>query len=362
LLGSPSSPSDLNIAWQGFYFITGFAHQAVIVFFVLSGFLVGGSVLNDFRLSRFSWGQYLIRRLTRLYPALLAALVCGAFFDFLGYHFFNESGLYTGQSRNLVLAYDASERMTFVTFLGNALMLQTIEVPTFGTNGPLWSLANEFWYYLLFPLCLCALYKGASVKSRVMMAVLAGGLFIWLPWNILIYFVVWLFGASLHLLGNLRLPSWLGVVLFVTTITATRFGAGHAGDLMLGIAVAGLILSMRAARPAPLAQMDRRLAAFSYSLYVMHFPVVVLAVAVSHQVWGTGFGQGHDASSAMAFLCILAIALLASFAISLATEQHTESFRRLVESFVRRANLAGWSWHAARENASEANEAVAKQR
>lgn len=26
------------------------------------------------------------------------------------------------------------------------------DVPIFGSNGPLWSLANEFWYYVLFSL------------------------------------------------------------------------------------------------------------------------------------------------------------------------------------------------------------------
>ena len=38
------------------------------------------------------------------------------------------------------------------TFWGNLVFLQTILVPTYGTNALLWSLANEFWYYMLFPL------------------------------------------------------------------------------------------------------------------------------------------------------------------------------------------------------------------
>lgn len=36
-------------AFQGLAFITGFAHQAVVVFFLLSGWLVGGSLLNKNR-------------------------------------------------------------------------------------------------------------------------------------------------------------------------------------------------------------------------------------------------------------------------------------------------------------------------
>jgi peptidoglycan/LPS O-acetylase OafA/YrhL len=38
--------SDPPLWFQGFAFITGFAHQAVLVFFIISGWLVGGSLLN----------------------------------------------------------------------------------------------------------------------------------------------------------------------------------------------------------------------------------------------------------------------------------------------------------------------------
>ena len=40
----------------------------------------------------------------------------------------------------------------------NAFFLQTIVGPTFGSNGPLWSLAYEWWYYVLFPLALGAVW------------------------------------------------------------------------------------------------------------------------------------------------------------------------------------------------------------
>jgi peptidoglycan/LPS O-acetylase OafA/YrhL len=35
--------------------------------------------------------------------------------------------------------------------LGNLVFLQAILVPTWGSNGPLWSLAFEFWFYIWFP-------------------------------------------------------------------------------------------------------------------------------------------------------------------------------------------------------------------
>jgi len=48
------------------YLVAGLGHQWVIVFFVLSGYLVGGSVLRSVSAGRWSWRSYLLARLTRL--------------------------------------------------------------------------------------------------------------------------------------------------------------------------------------------------------------------------------------------------------------------------------------------------------
>jgi len=63
------------------YVATGLGHQWVIVFFVLSGYLVGGSVLRSMSLDRWSWRDYLLRRGTRLYAVLVPALALGGLLD-----------------------------------------------------------------------------------------------------------------------------------------------------------------------------------------------------------------------------------------------------------------------------------------
>ena len=55
------------------YFATGCGHAAVIVFFVMSGYLVGGSVLNT--KSAFNWQRYLVNRYVRLWVVLLSAVI-----------------------------------------------------------------------------------------------------------------------------------------------------------------------------------------------------------------------------------------------------------------------------------------------
>ena len=86
-----------NILTRALYFITGLGHQAVIVFFVLSGFLVGGSVVRNFKQNNFSPKQYLINRVSRLYVVLLVALPVGYLLDWIGINWFNATGIYSNK-------------------------------------------------------------------------------------------------------------------------------------------------------------------------------------------------------------------------------------------------------------------------
>lgn len=139
------------------YFASGFGHFAVMAFFVLSGFLVGGSVLRGRLDNEFNWGLYAINRLTRLWIVLIPALLLGAIWDHAGIRIFGTAGIYgslPGDSNRSLVA--VPPRLASGVMLGNALFLQGISTVTFGSNGPLWSLSYEFWYYVLFPLLVLA--------------------------------------------------------------------------------------------------------------------------------------------------------------------------------------------------------------
>jgi peptidoglycan/LPS O-acetylase OafA/YrhL len=140
----------LGAAGKAFYFVTNYGHSAVIVFFVLSGFFVGGSVLRASGESRFSWGSYLADRGTRLWIVLLPALVVTLLWDKTGL-LLGHGGFYAGTEGNADQTANVASQLGLATFICNGAFLQTIVCPTYGSNGPLWSLANEFWYYLWFP-------------------------------------------------------------------------------------------------------------------------------------------------------------------------------------------------------------------
>src|ERR1700691_4713875 len=187
-----SRPSQLL---KGIYFFTGFGSEAVLVFFVLSGFLISSAILGRRASETWSWRDYAIDRASRLYVVLIPGLFFGLLWDKLGSSIFASTGIYSHPLDNFAFAI-VHTRMGIGTFLGNMFFLQTIVVPTFGSNGPLWSLANEFWYYILFPLALGAgiAWKKRFILGALAFTILAALVAVFVGWQILAGFIIWLAG------------------------------------------------------------------------------------------------------------------------------------------------------------------------
>jgi peptidoglycan/LPS O-acetylase OafA/YrhL len=129
------------------------ADYAVIFFFVLSGFVIhlrqARALSSDPSRVHFGIASYLFRRFRRLYPPLVFALALTLVLDTLGRRM--GYGIYSGHTAytylNNVVPDDSSR-----TLIGNALFCMGLIVPAFGSDGPLWSLAYEWWFYLIYPL------------------------------------------------------------------------------------------------------------------------------------------------------------------------------------------------------------------
>src|SRR5690348_6381653 len=61
-----SAPAH-GFLWTMFYLLTGLGHQAVMIFFVLSGFLIGKNISESASSGRWSLADYAIRRMSRLF-------------------------------------------------------------------------------------------------------------------------------------------------------------------------------------------------------------------------------------------------------------------------------------------------------
>lgn len=277
---------------------TTLGHEAVIVFFVLSGYFVGGSVLRNMRRGSFSWGPYLLQRLSRLWVVLLPALLLGLAVDHWGIHLWGAvpGSLYTAPAGSIVFPGLAA-RLSMLSLLGNAIFLQQSGIEPFGTNVALWSLACEFWYYLFFPLLLSTLQPSLSVRRRLLSGLSFLLFLVACGKGVAMYFPLWLAGCGVALLPA-RIPAKaqrfavgiLSGLLLITLMCGLRLPLPRpVADVAIALVFAGLLWAILHNQRTNLNRvygfLAKSLAKVSYTLYTVHVPLLVFGCALVSPVW-----------------------------------------------------------------------------
>ena len=350
------SPDPLTLV---FYTATSFGRDAVMIFFVLSGYFISGSILRDRADHRWSWTRYLVNRLARLQLVLIPGLLLTLFWDSLGLSLYGSHPAYTGEPQPW--AHDffpVADRFSVRAFLMNVVFLQMIAAPPFGSNDPLWSLSNEFWYYVLFPLALVALTTPRRLARTIVYLAIFIALLVAVGAWIAVYFPIWLFGTLVYVLPQIpalkrRFPLavTLGLLLlFCGFVAATHFGAvttlfAQENTGSVYVSIAGLDYLNGAAfalvlyvilhdqsreRTGVYAWTARELAGFSYTLYVVHIPVLIFlrAAWLPDRPWPAAPGYYVLALGLSAGVIVYA------YAISRVTERRTAAVRdRLMRVF-----------------------------
>lgn len=166
-----------NIYSFAFYVIGRMGHEAVIVFFVLSGFLVGGRTIERIKNNTFSFRQYAINRFSRIYPPLTISII-----------FFYITCLFV-----------PTETWSWKVAIGNLFNLQGIVCDSL--VNPFWSLSYEWWFYIVLALI------GYSFMSSVNSKKLLGFCFTCVAVSVfvvgemlIVYLVIWFLGAIAYLI------------------------------------------------------------------------------------------------------------------------------------------------------------------
>lgn len=155
-------PADSQtLLTKAFFAVCSLGTDGVIVFFVLSGFLVGGRNLEKMMRGAGSAKQFTVNRMCRIFPPLILALLFSTAQKFI-----------TG------------DPVDGLNIIGNLLCLQGIaaspEMPV------LWTIAYEMFFYLLI-LSLFLLKKHTTIMGGILLLFLAGlgamhlRIFFWFP-------------------------------------------------------------------------------------------------------------------------------------------------------------------------------------
>ncbi|MDN4039548.1 acyltransferase [Massilia sp. YIM B02443] len=331
------SLADPTFAYQVFAFVTGFAHQAVIVFFLISGWLVGGSLLNRLHQPR-ALANYAIDRVTRLWTVLLPTLILILLI-----------GMTIGEAHPGQVDASPANNYSALSFIGNLLGVQTILVPNFGGNYALWSLTYETWYYVQFPLLALALFghgrwRRAACAAAFVLLVIA------LPGMISTYFILWLLGAAfsrieLHCGNAMRVSLLLlTAVLFsyyrLTGSNNELAPESFVQDLICSILLLLLLASLHQ-------QVDTRLPRFvrasaianffselSFTLYVIHLPLIFLLLHVGAETLGRDQLDPHVTLDYLWYGVILLGLIGAAYVFYLLFERNTFRIRRALKNWL----------------------------
>jgi peptidoglycan/LPS O-acetylase OafA/YrhL len=322
------------VYYQLLAFATGFAHQAVVVFFLISGWLVGGSLLNKLALEASPWRGYAIDRLTRLWTVLIPALLLMLCV-----------GIVTGTVDPSRADFAAANAFSVATFVGNLVGLQTVLVENFGGNYALWSLANETWYYIQFPLLL-VMCTGRSRVRQAGAAVLLVLLGASLPLPVTLYFALWLLGA---ICSRIRVDCSRGMrTMLVAGLAACSVyfrvrGSNDdlnldsfAQDVFLSVPLLALLCSLQAPFAAQstgvriVARVAHVLSEFSFTLYVTHIPVIKLLRYAGQQTFGRDRLAPHAPLDYAIYAGMLLVLVAAAWLSYLLFESHTFRVRRAI--------------------------------
>lgn len=284
------------------------ATHAVTMFFIVSGFMICVSVQRHRNIDgSFQSASFAEARLIRIYPPLIAAILL-TILIYIAIHFLELHGSdsYRLGGENFV----ARERATIEwSALPSTFLLLYGAVPfappPLNMDGPLWTLGYEWWFYILSFL-FARLWNGWSFSTLAPLAAVIAMLVIGRNALFLWFFLIWLSGFWLgyvYLSGQLLSGNFWKKAAACTSgalILMFMLGREHlVRDLLnpfdtpsgqklmviVGIfftlAVAFLI-RLTTSTGSHMPSSISNLARFSYTLYVIHYPLLLLSFSLLH--------------------------------------------------------------------------------
>jgi peptidoglycan/LPS O-acetylase OafA/YrhL len=295
-----------------------FGQFPVMVFLMLSGFCLYYPCVrkNPARPEFSNWRTFIRRRWTRIAPPYLWA---GAFC----------LPLVAFPALNVGKWFDVSTLDPGVITSHLLLFHNLIPTHAMKIDYPMWSIGLEWQLYLLFPLMVWAFRRTGAVVTLAVTLFIAAAIRVTYhqlplpigavlrdgPFSYLEIFAVGMLAAALAISGQIILPRWALALVVLAGLAILRLGSGNGLVHDLATAVAFFAVLQLALDPA--GRVARVLSApwlvriglFSYSIYLVHAPLLHLSWFTLRQL-----GLSDDLNFVVLAVICLPLIVVASYA------------------------------------------------
>ena len=317
-------------------FFSPFGHSAVIAFFVLSGYVI--AFVADTKDKNIH--TYYISRFARLYSVVLPVLIIVPILDIIGLSA-NET-MYEGKFHSSYY---------IIRLLANFAFLQEIWFSStrYLTDGPLWSLGYEFWYYVLFSFAI--FFNGYKRYLLIGAAVLLIGpkiVLLMLPWalGVLIYYfhktkelskiTARLLFFSAPLLFYIFFKDQGDPIVDLSSLGDFGYSKYFLHDYSTAIIIGLFIASFKYADISPINKLliknesfIRYFASTTFTLYLFHLPLLLFYGAVLK----------HDPNNVQDIVLLWFITFITCLFIAQYTERKKHIFKKYISFIYEKISL-----------------------
>ncbi len=317
--------------WNSFGYIGLHSHAAVMIFFVLSGYVVSYATNKKYAIGNYGFRSYFLDRWSRIYSVLLPAIIFTLLIDYCGNHFI---------SVYLDPAFLPQDHFVIRLFF-NVFSLQGIQGyrVQLGSNPALWSIGYEFTFYFLYGLMF---FRGGLFLKKLLIPVILLILVV-IGYKMVVYFCIWLFGVVIHHATckyrstRFQPNAWVILLLIIFSNHFINYNnifnlPELFRDVVFAITIACALIFNPPPPPKWQVRVHAYCADFSYSIYAFHMPLIFFMCSIfinSFQMMPhilPGF--------IIAFICILLARLFYSIG-----ESRRSSFRFFASSILARVGL-----------------------
>jgi peptidoglycan/LPS O-acetylase OafA/YrhL len=280
----------VHIMWLSF--------NGIPIFFAISGFCI--HFAQQRHGGQFNFAAFWRRRLWRLYPTYFVALVVSIGLLLLMWA--------SGTGGATLARYPGPPLPHIATDFGlHALMLHGL-VPLYDQgagNPPMWTLAREEYLYLMYPLLLAARGRLPWYAITVLLAglslvfqygftrmVTSGEAYWLLIYSAPALWIQWYVGmvAADAFLGTIRLPAFWHQARWIPVwmVLGYLFNPGSIFLALGCLTTVNVCVRLEAEGRWPasgIVNAISRVGLWSYSLYLIHFPVITVTLAASRLIW-----------------------------------------------------------------------------